>query len=112
MLPSGGQAQKIALARSVCHGGAMVMMDEPTAALDPRSEEEIFEQMANISSDKTCLFISHRLSSTRLADQDPCDGGRRHRRGSGNHAELMKKGGGYRELYEAQASQYWDNETK
>ena len=111
VLPSGGLAQKIALARSVCHGGAMVIMDEPTAALDPRSEEEIFEQMADISNDKTCLFISHRLSSTRLADRIlVMENGAIAE--DGNHAELMKKGGGYRELYEAQASQYWDNETK
>ena len=108
VLPSGGLAQKIALARSVCHGGAMVIMDEPTAALDPRSEEEIFGQMTKISNDKTCLFISHRLSSTRLADRILVmeDGAVIE---EGSHGELMRQGGRYRELYEVQAEPYQDD---
>lgn len=109
VLPSGGVAQKIALARSACHGGGMVIMDEPTAALDPRSEEEIFAQMSRISKDKTCLFISHRLSSTRLADRIlVMEEGRIAE--DGNHENLMEKNGQYRELYEIQASQYRDEQ--
>lgn len=105
VLPSGGLAQKIALARSVLHGGGMVIMDEPTAALDPRSEEEIFAQMAEISREKTCLFISHRLSSARLADRIlVMEDGRIAE--EGDHVTLMERGGRYWELYEAQANQY------
>ena len=109
VLPSGGLAQKIALARSVCHGGGMVIMDEPTAALDPKSEEEIFMEMSGISKNKTCLFISHRLSSTRLADRILVleDGEMIE---EGNHETLMKKKGIYRDLYEIQASQYRDEQ--
>ena len=111
VLPSGGLAQKIALARSVIHGGGMVIMDEPTAALDPRSEEEIFQSMADISRDKTCLFISHRLSSTRLADRVlVMEDGRVAEEGS--HEALMRQRGIYRELYEAQAGQYRDRSAE
>ena len=86
-------------------------MDEPTAALDPRSEEEIFQSMADISRDKTCLFISHRLSSTRLADRVlVMEDGRVAEEGS--HEALMRQGGIYRELYEAQARQYRDGSAE
>jgi ABC-type multidrug transport system fused ATPase/permease subunit len=105
VLPSGGQAQKIALARANFQGGRFVIMDEPTAALDPRSEEDIFNQMLNLSSDKTCLFISHRLSSTRFADRILVMD-----KGSivedGNHQELITKQGIYSEMYRIQAAQY------
>jgi ATP-binding cassette subfamily B protein len=105
VLPSGGQAQKIALARSLYQGGHFVIMDEPTAALDPRSEEEIFNQMLNLSKDKTCLFISHRLSSTRFADRIlVLDEGRIVE--DGNHHDLISQQGIYCEMYQVQAAQY------
>lgn len=105
VLPSGGQAQKIALARSLYQGGRFVIMDEPTAALDPRSEEDIFKQMLNLSTDKTCLFISHRLSSTRYADRIlVMDKGRIVE--DGNHHELISQQGIYCEMYKVQAAQY------
>lgn len=105
VLPSGGQAQKIALARSNYQGGRFVIMDEPTAALDPRSEEDIFTQMLNLSRDKTCLFISHRLSSTRYADRIlVMDKGRIVEDGS--HHELISQQGIYCEMYRVQAAQY------
>lgn len=105
VLPSGGQAQKIALSRSLYQGGHFVIMDEPTAALDPRSEEDIFNQMLDLSSGKTCLFISHRLSSTRFADRIlVVDKGRIVE--DGNHRELISQQGIYSEMYQAQAAQY------
>lgn len=105
VLPSGGQAQKIALARSLYQGGHFVIMDEPTAALDPRSEEDIFNQMLNLSRDKTCLFISHRFSSTRFADRIlVMDKGRIVE--DGNHHDLISQQGIYCEMYQVQAAQY------
>lgn len=105
VLPSGGQAQKIALARSNYQGGRFVIMDEPTAALDPRSEEDIFNQMLNLSREKTCLFISHRLSSTRFADRIlVMDKGRIVEDGS--HQDLISQQGIYCEMYQVQAAQY------
>lgn len=105
ILPSGGQAQKIALARSLFQGGHFVIMDEPTAALDPRSEEDIFTQMLKLSKDKTCLFISHRLSSTRFADRIlVMDNGRIAE--DGNHHDLISQQGIYCEMYQVQAAQY------
>ncbi len=105
VLPSGGQAQKIALARSLYQGGHFLIMDEPTAALDPRSEEEIFSQMLKLSKDKTCLFISHRLSSTRFADRIlVMDNGRIVE--DGNHHDLISQQGIYCEMYQVQAAQY------
>lgn len=105
ILPSGGQGQKIALSRSIFHDGPFVIMDEPTAALDPRSEEEIFNLMLSISQNKTSIFISHRLSSTQYADRIlVCDGGKIIE--EGNHRELMNRNGLYSEMFMTQANQY------
>jgi len=103
--PPAGQAQKIALARSLAHAGPFVIMDEPTAALDPKSEEEIFHQMLTLSEHTTSLFISHRLSSTRYADRIlVLDRGRIVEQGS--HRELLANGRLYARMYEAQAALY------
>jgi ABC-type bacteriocin/lantibiotic exporter with double-glycine peptidase domain len=105
VLPSGGQAQKIALARSLAHAGPFVIMDEPTAALDPKSEEEIFHQMLTLSEHTTSLFISHRLSSTRYADRIlVLDQGCIVEQGS--HRELLANGRLYARMYKAQAALY------
>lgn len=105
VLPSGGQAQKIALARSLAHAGSFVIMDEPTAALDPKSEEEIFHQMLTLSEHTTSLFISHRLSSTRYADRIlVLDQGCIVEQGS--HRELLANGRLYARMYKAQAALY------
>lgn len=103
--PSGGLGQKIALSRSMVHGGKFYIMDEPTSALDPRSEEDIFENMLEISKGQTSLFISHRLSSTKYADRIiVCEDG--HIIESGNHHDLMKEGGLYKKMFDAQAELY------
>ncbi|WP_311516793.1 ABC transporter ATP-binding protein [uncultured Anaerococcus sp.] len=103
--PSGGLGQKIALARSMAHGGGFFIMDEPTSALDPRSEQEIFEKMLEISKGQTSLFISHRLSSTKYADRIiVCDDGKIIE--NGNHDSLIKKDGLYKKMYTSQADLY------
>lgn len=105
VLPSGGQAQKIALARALCHGGGFLMMDEPTAALDPRAEEEVFRVMLQAAKGMTALFISHRLSSTRYADRIlVMEEGRIAQQGS--HRQLMADQGLYALMYRTQAAQY------
>lgn len=105
IVPSGGQEQKLALARSVARQGRFLMMDEPTAALDPRSEEEVFAQMLSITRGQTALYISHRLSSTRFADRIlVMDGGRIAQEGS--HSDLLARPGLYQEMFLAQAQQY------
>ncbi|QZO76582.1 ATP-binding cassette domain-containing protein [Helcococcus kunzii] len=65
---SGGEEQKIAIARALYKKAAFIILDEPTAALDPLTEQEIYEKMSNIVKDKTAIFISHRLSSCKLSD--------------------------------------------
>ncbi len=105
IVPSGGQEQKLALARSVYRGGKLLMMDEPTAALDPRSEEEVFRQMLAITRGQTALYISHRLSSTRFAGRIlVMDGGQIIQEGS--HPQLMAQAGLYQQMFSAQAQQY------
>lgn len=105
ILPSGGQGQKIALARSVAHGGGLILMDEPTAALDPKAEEEVFATMLQVTRGQTAVFISHRLSSTRYADRIlVMEGGRIVQ--EGRHEALLNQEGLYREMYRLQARQY------
>ena len=103
---SGGQWQKIALLRAVYRGKTSIMiLDEPTAALDPLAEAELYRNFAQITGNRTTLLISHRLGITKLVDrilvfQD----GRIIE--DGNHQELMKKKGQYYAMYQAQASWY------
>jgi ABC-type multidrug transport system fused ATPase/permease subunit len=112
IVPSGGQEQKLALARSVARQGRFLIMDEPTAALDPRSEEEVFSQMLSITRGQTALFISHRLSSTRFADRIlVMDGGNILQ--EGDHRQLMAQHSGlYRHMFLAQAQQYQQAEDQ
>ena len=104
-IPSGGQEQKLAVARNIYHQGTFIILDEPTSALDPRSEEEVFGLMLKLSVKRSAMFISHRLSSTRYAERIfVLDQGRLIQ--EGNHDSLMAEDGLYREMYQAQASQY------
>ncbi len=103
--PSGGEGQKIALARALYKGAPVVILDEPTAALDPRAEYEIYQQFNDMVKGKTAVYISHRLSSTKFCDVIAVfDGGRIVEYGS--HEELMKRGGIYSELFNMQAQFY------
>jgi len=103
---SGGEAQKIALARALCKDSPFILLDEPTAALDPVSEYEVYSNFSAISGDKTTVYISHRLASCRFCDQIVVfDKGRIVQHGA--HEELLcDEGGKYYELWHAQAQYY------
>ena len=102
---SGGQAQKIAIARALYKDAPFVILDEPTAALDPISEAEIYERFHEMVLDKSSIYISHRMSSCRFCDEIAVfDKGEIQERGS--HEELLKKGGLYHKLWTAQAQYY------
>jgi ATP-binding cassette subfamily B protein len=104
--PSGGEWQKIALARSGhFRDGSIVILDEPTAALDPRAEVATFDAVQDLLADKTVIMITHRLGSVRHADYIySLDGGRIAEQGT--FAELLAADGAFAELYHLQASQY------
>jgi len=102
---SGGQWQKIAIARAYMRDAQVMILDEPTAALDARSEFEVFERFRELSDGKTAVLISHRFSSVRMADRILvlADG---KVEASGTHQQLMSQGGRYAELFELQAAGY------
>ena len=66
--PSGGEGQKIALARAIYKNAPIMILDEPTSALDPRAEYEIYQRFSELAAGKTAVFISHRMSSSRFCD--------------------------------------------
>lgn len=103
---SGGEAQKIALARALYRDAPFIILDEPTAALDPIAEAEIYSRFDEIVGDKTAIYISHRLSSCRFCDKIAVfDRGRIVQ--VGTHEELLaEKDGKYFELWNAQAQYY------
>ena len=102
---SGGQWQKIAIARAWMRDAPLMILDEPTAALDARSEFEVFQRFRELSRGRTAVLISHRFSSVRMADRILvlADG---KVEASGTHAELIAQGGRYAELFELQAAGY------
>lgn len=103
---SGGQWQKIALLRAVYRSNTNIMiLDEPTAALDPLAEAELYRNFSRITGDRTTLLISHRLGITKLVDRILVFHDGRIIE-DGTHAELMAKKGHYYEMYQAQASWY------
>lgn len=106
---SGGQAQKLALARAFYRDAPIVILDEPSSALDPIAEYRLYESVNRLLKDKTCIFISHRLSSVRFCNRIVLleQGGIV---GCGSHEELMKKSALYNELWEAQSKPYREQE--
>ncbi len=102
---SGGEWQKIAIARAYMRDAETLILDEPTAALDARSEYEVFKRFKELSAGKTSVLISHRFSSVRMADRIMVLGGGRVE-DLGTHAELLARKGRYAELFELQAAGY------
>ena len=108
--PSGGEGQKIAIARAIYKNASIIILDEPTAALDPKSEHEIYKEFSSMVKDKISVFISHRMSSSKFCDYTVvfhegqiCE--------MGTHEQLMAKKGRYYHLFKAQA-QYYINDKE
>ena len=102
---SGGQIQKLLLARALYRNAPVMVLDEPTAALDPIAESSLYEIYNEVMKDCSAVFISHRLASTRFCDRIVLvEDGRITEEGT--HAELLAKRGRYYELYETQAEYY------
>ena len=108
---SGGQWQKLAIARAFYSDSDILILDEPTAALDPMAEQEIFNQFDRLRADKTTIFVSHRLSSATVASLIVVlEGGEVIEKGT--HRELMDMGGRYCELFTTQAKRYIEGGEK
>lgn len=111
---SGGQNQRLMLARALYKDGPILILDEPTAALDPIAENDIYTKYSQMTTEKTSVFISHRLASTRFCDrilflQDGMIAE------EGTHESLMQLGGGYAKLFHVQARYYqegWEHDGK
>jgi ATP-binding cassette, subfamily B, bacterial len=102
---SGGEWQRVALARAYLRDAQLLILDEPTAALDARSELEVFERFAELTTGKMALLISHRFSTVRMADRIVVlEGGKLVE--EGNHEQLIALGGRYAEMFEMQAASY------
>lgn len=108
---SGGEGQKIAIARALYKDAPFIILDEPTAALDPIAEAEIYEKFDAIAQDKTAIYISHRLSSCKFCDEIAVfDGGSVIQHGS-HESLLADEGGKYSALWKAQAQYYVQEEA-
>ena len=102
---SGGEKQKLMIARAFYKDSAVMVLDEPTAALDPLAEQEIYESFDRLTKDKTTIYVSHRLASTRF-----CDAIAMFEEGRlveyGTHEELLARKGKYAEMFRVQAQYY------
>jgi ATP-binding cassette subfamily B protein len=105
---SGGERQKLALARALYKDAPILILDEPTAALDPIAEDEVYQQYAAMTQGRTSIYISHRLASTRFCDRILYMENKTITE-IGSHEELMEKGGKYAEMYTVQASYYQED---
>ncbi len=106
---SGGENQKLALARALYKGGKIIIMDEPTAALDALAEYKLYKSFDELIGNKTSIYISHRLSSTRFCDRIAfIENGEL--KEYGTHEELIKKGELYADMFQVQAQYYQEEE--
>ena len=102
---SGGQTQRLMLARALYKNAPILVLDEPTAALDPIAENDIYQKYNDMTHGRTSFFISHRLASTRFCDRIIfVDSGKIAEEGT--HDELLKNGGGYAYMFEVQSKYY------
>lgn len=108
---SGGEAQKLMLARALYKDAPLLILDEPTAALDPIAESEIYTEYNQLAGNKSSLFISHRLASTSFCDRILLlkDGSILE---EGTHEELVRLGGEYKELFDIQSCWYQDSKRE
>ena len=106
---SGGETQKLMLARALYQNVPILILDEPTAALDPLAESAMYETYTSFGKEKTSLFISHRLSSTRFCDRI-CFMKDGEIVEEGTHEELMALGGNYANMFEIQSKYYKEQE--
>ena len=111
ILLSGGETQRLMLARALYKNAPFIVLDEPTAALDPIAESEMYQKYNEMTSGKSSIYISHRLASTRFCDRIImiADGGIGE---EGTHEELLKAGGKYAELFEVQSKYYKEGEVE
>ena len=111
MLLSGGETQRLMLARALYKNAPFIVLDEPTAALDPIAESEMYQKYNEMTSGKSSIYISHRLASTRFCDSIImiADGGIGE---EGTHEKLLKAGGKYAELFEIQSKYYKEGESE
>lgn len=111
MLLSGGETQRLMLARALYKDAPFIILDEPTAALDPIAESEMYQKYNEMTSGKSSIYISHRLASTRFCDRIImiADGGIGE---EGTHEELLRAGGKYAELFEVQSKYYKEGEVE
>ena len=107
---SGGQTQRLMLARALYKNAPIPVLDEPTAALDPIAENDIYMKYNEMTEGRTSLFISHRLASTRFCDRILYlkDGKIAE---EGTHEELLKQGGGYADLFKVQSKYYREDKA-
>ena len=108
---SGGEMQRLLLARAVYRGAPILILDEPTAALDPIAEDEIYKKYNEITKDTTSIFISHRLASTRFCDRIFLLDNNKLAE-VGTHDELIALGGKYKELFDIQSQYYKEGSCK
>ena len=108
---SGGEMQRLMLARALYKNGPVLLLDEPTAALDPLAEAEVYEQYRAMTRGRSSVYISHRLASTRFCDRVVLlENGRIAEEGT--HGELLRRGGRYAELFQVQSKYYQEGEME